>query len=259
MPNSIHFTAIRFAFACLTVIVMVCHPYLPENLGSLGPHLSSEPLYLALLIGWVWLVLWEGLVTLYIASRDSSPSTAGVAKTSPAAERVDVRKEEFESDPALLDPLTGTVNRDGILRFVERIFQNNPQRLPIGLMIFDIDHLKRINDRWGHDQGDRVLVEFCEQISKNIRPNDFLGRWAGEQFVLVCPRTSRANLLALAEKLRQTIHAHTFTAAISPLKVTVSIGGSVIDPDGVFEDLLKRAEDSLRRAKKAGRNCSFVD
>ncbi len=231
-----------------------------ERLEAWGPRVTGEALYLLLLLGWILLVLWEGLVQLYISSRNSSSKTGRlVAQAPPSYQRFELGKEEFENDAALIDPMTGTFNREGIARFVDKLFNNDPQRLPIGLLVFDIDHLKRVNDRWGHDHGDRILAEFGEQLLKNIRLNDFLGRWEGEQFVLVCPRTSRANLLTLAEKLRQAIHVHTFTAADAPLKVTVSIGGSVIGPEGLFEDLLKRSEDSLRRAKKAGRNCTVVD
>jgi diguanylate cyclase (GGDEF)-like protein len=124
-------------------------------------------------------------------------------------------------------------------------------------MVVDIDHFKRINDRRGHDAGDRILQSISAIISKGIRPHDFLGRWGGEEFVVIMPSTRKEFALALAEKIRLMIYDTVFEAA-NPLSVTASFGVSDKLPGEDFATTFKRADKALYEAKAQGRNCCVL-
>lgn len=152
------------------------------------------------------------------------------------------------------DALTGALNRTGLKRVLERRDKAGEVRSQTCVMVFDIDHFKRINDTRGHDTGDRILQTFTEIIGGNIRANDCLARWGGEEFVLVCYEVSRDAALAIGEKLREAVAHHRFEPQGRPLNVTVSIGIALGKPGENFEQLLKRADVALYKAKAGGRN-----
>jgi diguanylate cyclase (GGDEF)-like protein len=123
---------------------------------------------------------------------------------------------------------------------------------PLSLVIFDIDHLKHVNDTWGHAVGDQVLVRMAEVARALIREPDNLYRWGGEEFVVIAPHTDLRGAKALAEKLRRAIEEESFPGAG---RVTASFGvaewHSALDRDQWF----RQADQSLYRAKNSGRNC----
>jgi two-component system cell cycle response regulator len=159
---------------------------------------------------------------------------------------------------AITDQLTGLYNR----RFLMSQLTPLVQRTQCGgdmvsLMTLDIDHFKRCNDTWGHDVGDAVLQEFAARVGTNVRPSDFACRMGGEEFVVVMPRTSGDIACHAAERLRRHICASPFRAPGlgEPLDVTVSIGVACTESAGdTAETLLKRADEALYEAKRAGRN-----
>src|SRR5690606_30365038 len=124
----------------------------------------------------------------------------------------------------------------------------------MGLMVFDIDHFKQINDRFGHDVGDLVLQKFAKIFSHNIRQTDIFGRWGGEEFILICPKIPQARLQDLAEKLRSTIEQQDFEIRGQSLRITVSVGATIVDSKEPFEEVFKRADTALYQAKDQGRN-----
>ncbi len=119
------------------------------------------------------------------------------------------------------------------------------------LIMFDVDHFKDVNDRYGHDVGDYVLKELCTVISKKIRDSDHFGRWGGEEFLLILPQIGREQALELSQKLQEIVASHIFRD-ISQL--TISIGVSVCSKDDSKKSLLKRVDDALYLAKNEGRN-----
>jgi two-component system cell cycle response regulator len=124
-------------------------------------------------------------------------------------------------------------------------------------MLIDIDHFKRINDTFGHDAGDRVLREFAARLASNTRPSDFACRMGGEEFVVIMPNTTGDVACLAAERLRRQICAAPFTiASLSErLEITVSIGVAASENgDEDAEALMKRADEGLYEAKRAGRN-----
>jgi two-component system cell cycle response regulator len=124
-------------------------------------------------------------------------------------------------------------------------------------MIIDLDHFKQCNDSYGHDVGDAVLREFAVRLASNVRPSDFACRMGGEEFVVIMPRTSGDIACLAAERLRRQVCASPFNAPglAHPLDVTISIGVACSEgPDDSAQTLMKRADEALYEAKRAGRN-----
>jgi two-component system, cell cycle response regulator len=159
---------------------------------------------------------------------------------------------------AITDPLTGLYNR----RFVMGQLAPLVQRAqcggdPVSVMTIDIDHFKRCNDSYGHDVGDRVLQEFAVRLGSNVRPSDFACRLGGEEFIVIMPRTTGDIACLAAERLRRSVCAAPFNAPglSQSLEITVSIGVACSDmADDTADALLKRADEGLYEAKRAGRN-----
>jgi two-component system cell cycle response regulator len=126
------------------------------------------------------------------------------------------------------------------------------------VITFDIDHFKRVNDRYGHATGDNVLREVAGRALRNVRSVDLVGRLGGEEFVVVMPETSLSEAVIAAERLRGEMADQPFTVAPTGERVTItiSIGVAIIAPgDDTLKALLKRVDDALYTAKNAGRNC----
>ena len=159
---------------------------------------------------------------------------------------------------AITDQLTGLYNR----RFLFSQLAPLVQRAQCGgeavsVMAIDIDHFKRCNDAFGHDVGDSVLREFAARLGSNTRPSDFACRAGGEEFVVVMPRTPGDIACLAAERLRRSICTAPFTIRPlgEPLEITISIGvASTEGGDESPETLMKRADEALYEAKRAGRN-----
>lgn len=150
------------------------------------------------------------------------------------------------------DALTGAYNRhrfdDALQLERERASRHGS---PLSLIMLDIDHFKTINDRYGHSVGDKVLVGVVRLLQRNIRDNDLLARWGGEEFIIVAPETADQAAVSLAEKLRSLLAE---TDQYDGLKVTGSFG--VVQYDGTegVDALVRRADAALYRAKEGGRD-----
>ena len=157
---------------------------------------------------------------------------------------------------SLIDPLTGIANRRGFLQAGERLMVRiRLARRPAALLLFDLDHFKSINDKFGHHVGDAVISAFCQLATSLLRPTDLFGRIGGEEFASLMPDTARQDALRLAERLRAAFEATSPTAAEQPLTATVSIGVAMSD-DASFDlsALLDTADRALYSAKALGRN-----
>ena len=139
------------------------------------------------------------------------------------------------------DELTHILNRRGVLGKIENVKTGS-------ILFLDIDYFKKINDTYGHEFGDFVLSEIGKILQNTFRKSDIIGRWGGEEFIIILPETSYEDALKLAEKLRKTIENHNF----KDVKVTISVG--VSEYTGNFENSLKRADEALYKAKNSGRN-----
>jgi diguanylate cyclase (GGDEF)-like protein len=155
------------------------------------------------------------------------------------------------------DSLTGLWNRAEILEFLEREVRRAVRsRNPLGVLMLDIDHFKRINDAHGHVAGDEVLNAVAQRLPANIRSCDGAGRYGGEEFLLVLPDCELHQLKAAAERIRADIGSRIVRTFCGPISVTVSVGCAVgIVAADSAEDLLRLADEALYEAKRRGRNC----
>ena len=140
-------------------------------------------------------------------------------------------------------------------RFEEEFGRAKLKKLPLSLLMIDIDHFKKVNDQYGHLTGDMVLREVARIIVMQIREIDIAGRYGGEEFCVILPDTDKAGALVVAERIRAAVHEHKIKAYDTLLPVTASVGVAAIPDDAVqMEELLDKADWALYRAKKSGRN-----
>ena len=164
----------------------------------------------------------------------------------------------------LTDPLTGVNNRRYIeQRMHEEVARSQRERAALSCLFIDIDHFKRVNDEFGHQSGDDVLCEVAARIKRELRLSDALGRFGGEEFVVLLTQATRADAWRIAERIRAGI-AHRGIAiegSTTPLKITASIGVASLMPadrsrpaEEVKQAMLKQADLALYQAKEEGRN-----
>lgn len=150
------------------------------------------------------------------------------------------------------DSLTGVYNRSKIEQILTiEVLRSKRYKHPLSIILADIDHFKTINDTFGHNVGDVVLTGLASLMKEHIREVDTVGRWGGEEFLIVCPETAAEGARKLAEKLRKKIEKHHFKDI--GIK-TVSLGVAELEKEDWDEDVIKRADKNLYKAKRAGRN-----
>ena len=157
---------------------------------------------------------------------------------------------------ALLDPLTEVGNR----RFLEMNIRGKLEELerykwPFGILFVDIDHFKNVNDTYGHETGDRVINMVSKTISHSLRSFDVMGRWGGEEFVVIVVNVQEEQLYLVAERLRRLVEQSSITNGSDAVHVTVSIGGTIGQPGDDIHSILRRADHLMYESKLAGRNC----
>ncbi len=166
--------------------------------------------------------------------------------------REDISTQKKLEELWMTDQLTGLYNRSRLDELYDaELRRANRYGTQFSLLLLDIDHFKRINDTHGHLVGDDVLYAVAIVLQENIRDVDIVGRWGGEEFMLILPNTNQSEALILAEKLRKTLKEYPFTPV---RKVTVSIGISSYIAGVDADELFKRADDALYRAKAKGRD-----
>ncbi len=150
------------------------------------------------------------------------------------------------------DPLTGLANRthlDAVLR--QEADRAERYDRPFAVILFDVDHFKAVNDAHGHLAGDKVLKAMADAAKATVRTSDMVGRWGGEEFLVLCPETDAASALILAERLRLAVRGESF---VTGTVQTVSLGVAAFAPGDSVDSLLIRADNALYRAKNAGRD-----
>lgn len=158
---------------------------------------------------------------------------------------------------ATIDPLTGLANRRGVHDQALHVSDaRHRARHPMSLLIADIDHFKAVNDRYGHDCGDAVLKEFARRLDAHSRQGqDIVGRWGGEEFLVILNNTALKDAVNFAERLRLLVSEEPFLFGDVVVSVSVSIGVAEIDSnDFLFEQAVKVADEALYVAKRGGRN-----
>lgn len=163
---------------------------------------------------------------------------------------------------ATTDVLTGLFNRNHLMRRLKeessrlKRVRETPPGPSLALIMLDIDHFKRVNDTYGHPAGDAVLQEVGRRLAKIKREYDVLGRYGGEEFLFALPGTDLSGARVVAERLRKAVRCQPFLIDGKELQVTVSLGLAVVqDGEENCEAALKRADEGLYAAKRAGRDC----
>jgi len=159
---------------------------------------------------------------------------------------------------SLIDPLIGTWNRGAIMRILTiEAIRCDKAGLPLSLIVADLDYFKKINDTYGHPAGDTVLVKVASRLRSCIRPQEALGRYGGEEFLVVLPGATHSTAMAVAERMRHAIAAQPEVVGGTSLSLTISAGVASTDmfPTATTEELISRADIALHAAKDAGRNC----
>ena len=158
---------------------------------------------------------------------------------------------------SITDELTKIYNR----RKLDELLQSELNRCErfshtFSVAILDIDHFKKINDTYGHQMGDKVLIEIADTLKTHMRKTDYVGRFGGEEFVIICPESDKNGIYKLMENIRKDIQNHDFKGVG---QVTASFGISILKEKDNIESLLKRADIALYQAKAAGRNKVVVN
>lgn len=207
----------------------------------------------AVWIGFLWARYHSGPDPILIQRLE----TLERARDSAELANVELREALVELESAAgTDRLTGAWNRR---RFEEDAVTlmalATRSRDPLSLVMFDLDHFKRINDAFGHRTGDMVLKGVTENVQSQLRASDLLARWGGEEFVILAPSTAILGAHALSEKIRESLATMAF-----PLvpQVTVSLGVAEYLPGEFLDTWIQRADQAMYRAKNGGRNQSVV-
>ena len=204
-----------------------------------------------------------GVIALYgrttlepFGQEDAETLSSFAGQASVAIENVLLHQETRQL--SITDGLTGVWNR----RYLEMTLRKEIERAqrfgrPLSVLMLDIDRFKRVNDRHGHQRGDEVLIEVTRRALGEIRSNiDVVGRYGGEEFVILLPETPAGGAKVVAEKIRAAMKDQPFVgASTEPITVTVSVGVATYPEDGsTSEELMRRADTALYRAKSAGRD-----
>jgi two-component system, cell cycle response regulator len=169
-----------------------------------------------------------------------------------------IRAREDLRFQATHDVLTGIWNRRAVLDLLHREIERASRfHESVGVLMLDLDHFKKINDRFGHLTGDSVLKEIAQRISQVVRSYDFVGRYGGEEFLVLLPGCDKDQAEQSGERIRLAVSASPVVAAGSEVSATVSIGATATEGGGETE-VLAIADAALYQAKSTGRNRTVV-
>lgn len=150
------------------------------------------------------------------------------------------------------DGLTGIHNRMKVeLLMTAEVLRSKRYGRLLSVLLIDVDHFKQVNDNYGHSIGDSVLRDVAAVLNDNIREADILGRWGGEEFLIVAPETDTDGALRFGEKLREAVERHRF---IKDIRITISIGVATLMEGEWEDDMVRRADEAMYQAKESGRN-----
>jgi diguanylate cyclase (GGDEF)-like protein/PAS domain S-box-containing protein len=194
-----------------------------------------------------------------IVAMETEPEGKGkvICVTTEITERIELY-QQIQS-LSIMDPGLNCFNRRKFLELAEQeIARASRYNHPLSLMILDVDHFKEINDSSGHLYGDQVLKQIVEVFAKTIRKTDILGRYGGDEFVILFPETDMRGAVEIAERLRQKVEQIPLTGKNETLKITISGGLACLEPMEIkalkLKDIMDEADKALYQAKADGRN-----
>ena len=242
----------------LTVIAIDTSRNIVENIYFgfyFGAKLSLFPSAIAEVLGNPYLLIIPklanvaaGSVVMILLLRRWLPNALGERR------RADQAIGELK-EIAALDGMTGLLNKSHFeANATVELERSRRYKRPLSLVLADIDVFKSINDRFGHDVGDRVIMQIATALQDQKRASDMVARIGGEEFALLLPETELEGACAVAERLRQVISRQVLALPDANLAVTISVGVCQAQTDGTLKQLLKQADVALYAAKRDGRN-----
>lgn len=202
--------------------------------------------------------LMDGVLSVAKSVREANERLEmQLAKSSSEVDSLRRNIENIQQE-AMLDPLTGVKNRKTFDLEVSRLVREAKETgEPLALVMADVDHFKKFNDRWGHQTGDHVLRLVADVMNANIKGKDVLARYGGEEFAIILPGTSLANAVMLANRIRTSVESRRLKKRRTDEDlglITLSMGAALLGWDDTIETLIERADGCLYSAKRGGRN-----
>lgn len=205
--------------------------------------------------------IWCDVLALPVINDDGSlryllGTSRDITERKRYEQKLDLTNQQLNT-LASTDSLTGVWNRHQLQLFIQQLISTSAiSGEPVAMILCDIDHFKQVNDRHGHNLGDQVLVEFCKRVQRCLRGSDRLGRWGGEEFLILVPQGTASGAAVLAEKVREAIADEPFAQVGS---VTASFGVAQRKPSESFNAWFQRLDRLLYSAKAAGRDLVMVE
>lgn len=228
------------------------HETTVHKVTVVGQWIKTSMLLTVLLGFWLSVFIGEGFMRFYWQYRRMQNDRRKIRQLQEKQKNLEEENKALEN-LADTDPLTSLYNRAGLHSRIEFLKQQRETLDGIGILVLDIDHFKQLNDRYGHDVGDKALKAFASIIDLHLRETDIFARLGGEEFVVICASQSHEDLMSVAEKLRRLAQQST-PQEDSPFNLTVSLGATHIVDNERFSDALRRADEALYKAKQNGRN-----
>ncbi len=225
------------------------HDLLFTDLRFEGVVLTERQLFMVLTIMWVCTAM-GALIVRYIQNYRVYEKEKHRSERLSSINHALKQQSETLSIMAKTDALTGLRNRQGINRDLESLLKTYDYK-NCTLLFIDIDHFKKVNDTYGHDMGDEILIQTANILKDGAHSKDMVIRWGGEEFLIFSPIKNIAQATFLAEKIRKTFESQVWSHE-QPL--TCSIGVASLS-DSSLAMMIANADDALLRAKKSGRNC----
>lgn len=197
-----------------------------------------------------------GVLNLHF-SKDKGLSEEEIKVYEVISKQISIALSNARNYEAMLsDRMTGVFNHDYFVRRLkEEIEISRMFKLALSLLLVDIDYFKKINDTFGHQVGDFILIELAKLLKNSVRLTDIVARYGGEEFAVILAETKLNDAVIVAERLRKLVEATRFTMGKHNLNITISIGVASLDMKTKSpEQLIKRADMALYEAKKLGRN-----
>jgi len=225
-----------------------------------GVILALLPLHVAALFNFYhghsdWHDLQQAIILLLGAGLAQLAASLTLQNT------LDMRRVTLLEQESITDPLTSVYNRRYLERRLDEEFERAQRyRLPLSILMIDIDHFKKINDTYGHQTGDLVLSYLGRLLLDAMRTSDIVARYGGEEFIIIAPNICGHTAQGLAERLREHIHNHKLVLSNTPkqhqeIAITASIGVADLDErTDTAEKLIALADQALYQAKRDGRN-----
>jgi diguanylate cyclase len=165
--------------------------------------------------------------------------------------------QELDNASALArhDPLTDALNRKGLDEaLVREVSSMRRKDLPLSISLLDIDNFKKLNDRLGHDAGDGALIHLADVTRSNMRPSDTLARYGGEEFVVLMPDTTLEQGVEAMTRLQRELTKAIYLSGTEKILITFSAGVAQLTPEETGADAIRRADQAMYLAKRAGKN-----